>query len=714
MTNSQTGKADSAETMELDQQTIAIGQRSAKQPGVQLEPGSTILERYQIVELLGRGGMGSVYHVRHLHLQTDYALKVLDAQANESNWRRFDNEARAASRLDHPNLIKVYDSGLLDDGQPFFIMELVRGSTLADVLKKRGRLTLSQALSVSIQIGFALAYAHDQGVIHRDLKPSNIMLVENSSGSIFSSVRVVDLGIAKLTGVDEYNQQTLTRTGEIFGSPLYMSPEQCMGVTVDKRADLYSLGCMLYEALTGAPPLIGDNALSTMMKHQSEKPLSLKEASLGIAFPQAVEDLVAKLLQKDPSKRFANAQLLTAALVSIQQALQETSAVQESSEPVSILNDGQKRESLLNALNPLSILLIVSAFGLGFFCGNWNMIHSDPGVKPQENIPLTQMKEDSKSIPSEIIDVAEGKSLPGTDPYMGTGKSYFSKPIGKDLVRWNFPPYESVGEIGFRTETRGDYFVRIAKGEFDLPKGRVAFRADKRLFLYPKLLEKFHPGELVSLELKDAQRDAKQLLQILPNQQNLVSLHLGNTLVSNADLRQIGKLPKLQELFLGGSFVATGTVEAMPNLNKLINLDISLAKDVSGVLKKLTENKSLRALRLKGCNITENDLKVIGRMHGLINLDVNDNPAVNDKTLVHILSLKNLRSLNLERCKITPACAETLKQFPAIIVYVSTAQFNEQAIAGLQKSLPNAKIELRSGDQDSEYHRFLDESMRTP
>jgi len=147
-----------------------------------LEPDSVVLERYKVIGLLGKGGMGSVYHVQHLHLKSEFALKVLNKQADSNVWRRFDNEAKAASRLDHPNLIKVHDSGLLPDGQPFFIMDLVKGETLADLIKRNGRLPLQETLKIFIQVGFALAYAHDNGVVHRDLKPSNIMIAKTQAG----------------------------------------------------------------------------------------------------------------------------------------------------------------------------------------------------------------------------------------------------------------------------------------------------------------------------------------------------------------------------------------------------------------------------------------------------------------------------------------------------------------------------------------------------
>ena len=198
---------------------------------IELAPGVVLLDKYKVESLLGRGGMGSVYRIEHLLLQRPYALKVLNKQqTSEAAWRRFEIEARAANKLDHPNLVRVHDYGLLPDGQPYFIMDLIEGESLSDILKASGRLPLDRALKIFIQVGFALSYAHANGVIHRDIKPSNIMVATTSTEDARSVlVKVVDFGIAKLTGKDEFNQQTLTKTGEIFGSPLYMSPEQCLG-----------------------------------------------------------------------------------------------------------------------------------------------------------------------------------------------------------------------------------------------------------------------------------------------------------------------------------------------------------------------------------------------------------------------------------------------------------------------------------------------------
>ncbi len=269
--------------------------------------GQVVGGKYKVISLLGRGGIGSVYRVEQIFLAQQFALKTLNSQkASDQLIRRFQNEARAASSLSHPNLVKVIDFGLLDGEQPYLVMDLVDGKTLSEHLKTNGVLSLEQVVSCFAQVCLGLSYAHDQGIIHRDIKPSNIMISGNQSFGSEGFVKVVDFGIAKLAYAEDGETQSLTTTGEIFGSPLYMSPEQCSGLAVDYRCDIYSLGCVLFEALVGTAPFVGQNALSTMMLHQSQPAPTLKEASLGKDFPAELEQLVAKMLSKVPSERYQN------------------------------------------------------------------------------------------------------------------------------------------------------------------------------------------------------------------------------------------------------------------------------------------------------------------------------------------------------------------------------------------------------------------------
>jgi serine/threonine protein kinase/tetratricopeptide (TPR) repeat protein len=271
---------------------------------VDFAPGQILGGRYKVLSLLGRGGMGVVYRVEQIFLGKELALKTMNKSSiTDVTIRRFQAEARAAFAVDHPNIISVHDFGLLDDQTPFLAMEIIHGETLGAHLKNRV-LSVDEAIPIFIQVCFGLAHAHANGVVHRDIKPNNIMLLDQVKHGTEGSVKILDFGIAKLTLNDGGEIQALTRTGEIFGSPLYMSPEQCTGEKVDHRSDIYSVGCVLFETLTGRPPIIGESALTTMMMHQSAIAPSLKEASPGASFPPELENVVKLMLAKQPGQRY--------------------------------------------------------------------------------------------------------------------------------------------------------------------------------------------------------------------------------------------------------------------------------------------------------------------------------------------------------------------------------------------------------------------------
>lgn len=267
--------------------------------------GDVLDGRYRVESVLGSGGMGVVYRVTQMFVDKEFALKTLaKGQISEVKIRRFQQEARAVFALDHPNIVAVKDFGIIEDMTPFLVMELITGETLSEILKRLGRLTLEQVIPIFVQTCFGLGYAHDEGIVHRDIKPSNIMVLDGIEVGAEGSIKILDFGIAKFAQHEGGEIQSLTRTGEIFGSPYYMSPEQCAGERVDHRADVYSLGCVLFEALTGTPPCVGESALSTMMQHQIGKTPTLKEASMGLDFPPELEKIVAKMLDKTPSRRY--------------------------------------------------------------------------------------------------------------------------------------------------------------------------------------------------------------------------------------------------------------------------------------------------------------------------------------------------------------------------------------------------------------------------
>lgn len=258
--------------------------------------GTIVANRYEILARLGQGAMGTVYKARHTSIGRFFALKTLNAHiaSDERSLKRFEVEARAMSVLTHPNLIQISDYGKTEDGIPFFVMEYLDGITLSERLAKSGPLPVEHAQQIFAQIADALEQAHSKSIIHRDLKPSNIMLI----GENFDFPKIVDLGIAKLVsqGLGEDAHQ-ITMTGEIFGSPLYMSPEQCQGLEVDARSDIYSLGCVLYQALSGRPPLKGKSPVQTIYQHMHERPTRITSLS------EELSDLIFECLEKRPELR---------------------------------------------------------------------------------------------------------------------------------------------------------------------------------------------------------------------------------------------------------------------------------------------------------------------------------------------------------------------------------------------------------------------------
>jgi serine/threonine-protein kinase len=268
------------------------------------EATHVLADRYELGPVLGEGGMARVYRGVDRQLRRPVAVKVLAApfDRDRSFVERFRREARAAAGLSHPNIVAVFDSGS-DDGTHFIVTELVEGETLADRLRRDGPMPPDETVAVAVDIARALAAAHDRRLIHRDIKPGNVMLLPDGR------VKVVDFGIARAAGSD-----TLTGTGVVLGSTAYLSPEQAGGQPVDERADLYALGCVLYEMLTGHVPFRADTPIATMYRHVNEDP---PLPSTIVPVQSELEAIVMRCLEKDPKRRFGSAAELEGALLAV-------------------------------------------------------------------------------------------------------------------------------------------------------------------------------------------------------------------------------------------------------------------------------------------------------------------------------------------------------------------------------------------------------------
>ena len=286
--------------------------------------GQIVKERYEILEILGEGGMAFVYKARDTQLERFVAIKTLKPNyVNQETFvDRFKREAKTAANLNHPNIVQIFDWGI--EEEPYFVMEYIEGNTLTSIIAKNRTISLSDILFIGAQVSSGLHAAHQKGLVHRDIKPGNIMITPDGK------VKVTDFGIVSL----QNEESDITKTGSILGTASYISPEQAQGKPVSIESDLYSLGTVLYELIAGKAPFSGDSPISTATKHLTEKPE--KPSVFRRDLPKGVESAILKLLEKATYDRFKSAEDLRATLLQQRKALQSE----------------QTRENLVDLTNP--------------------------------------------------------------------------------------------------------------------------------------------------------------------------------------------------------------------------------------------------------------------------------------------------------------------------------------------------------------------------
>jgi tRNA A-37 threonylcarbamoyl transferase component Bud32 len=294
---------------------LAAAQANPSAPAIDPLLGQTLGGKYRVLRLLGEGGMGAVYEgeqqlgtakrkvavkTLHPHLSRDPKIQA-----------RFEREVGTIAELEHPNTIQVYDFGSTPDGILYIVMEFLQGKSLADTLTQQGAMAPDRAEHILAQACGSLEEAHAHGIVHRDLKPDNIVLVERAGQKDF--VKVLDFGIAKRANEEDRNEQKLTQQGMVLGTPPYMSPEQFTGQAIDSRSDIYSLGIVAYEMLTGKLPFKADTAWEWATQHMTQPPIPIESLAEGGRVPLAMRNAIARALAKAPADRFQTAQALIAA-----------------------------------------------------------------------------------------------------------------------------------------------------------------------------------------------------------------------------------------------------------------------------------------------------------------------------------------------------------------------------------------------------------------
>jgi len=605
-------------------------------------PGELVADRYKVLSVVGRGGFGCVYKVFQVLLKKEFALKTLNpTKMSQTTIQRFSKEAQAAGRLDHPNLVRAVDFGMIDGVKPYLVMDFVEGPTLAEYLQQRGRLDLKEALHMFIPITMALAYAHKEGVVHRDLKPSNIILCPFGSGSSQFIPKIVDFGIAKIQFGDETQALTLTGAGDVFGTPLYMSPEQCAGIGVDSRSDIYALGCLLFEALTGAPPFRGGNAMETMMQHGFTPLPTLKESSLGIDFPPALENVLAKMLAKEPSDRYQTCMHVAEDLIALERG--------DFGKVRALTTTGVNKVSHRQSKKRLeSILFLCLGIILGAAIGSF---------------AAARLKPDSAQIPAKTAIAASQveDAPPGFkgDPAGDESEFFFHK--ASDGFVFQPPPgkHHNFGQFFWWDSGRLSQ-VAAASGKSIPNNARLIFEADGEMLTYPYLWAYFRPTDLSGVLIKPHTCWLGELVnstvRAMPLQDNLRLLCMSDKSVSEKALDSIGTITNLRWLDLDGvtlnddQIVTGSSIAKLPNLKNLRVLRMDPVDSGTSVLLELGKASQLRRLGLRSkSGITAADVKLIERLASVDTLSLRgviDVPR--DKLLDALSHLPNLQRLELD------------------------------------------------------------------
>lgn len=633
-----------------------------------LTADTVIDSRYRVISKVGEGGMAIVYKVERLYFGDFCAMKVGKHPVEQKSGRRFHQEAKTSIHLDHPNLLKVYDFGLISEQFPYFIMEFVDGSTLSDKIAYGGALSVKDTVTIFAQLCNGLVYAHDKKIVHRDIKPSNIV-ISGSGDSL--KVKILDFGIAKL--LEDDNHQKLTSTGEIFGSPLYMSPEQCGGRQVDHRSDMYSVGCTMFETLTGIPPFQGDSVFATIMMHQSNEPGSLKDATLGRDFSDDIEYVVRRLLAKSPDERYQSAMELKEDLV----AISDGRSIAHKSDA------GQKNSTSKKVvIAAISAVVVVPVLLLAFLA-----------LRSITNLDMPWGKDSTSSTSSSAksyLVQEHFKHIDGVEPIVYSVKGRDGKPGEKIFT---FPKGKVMGDVYELSDFPGRQRAT----------GTLKFPADAKIGIWISRdgsrdlswIDGFEPGDLaaVSLQLQEPIDDAAVLK--LNRLTGLEELNFEGTRLTNAGLLLISQaFPRLTSLNVSDTKV---TADGIAQLKQLRNLDMLRANSVSPVapfISKLENSSHLRTLELSECDLDDEDLRKISTIRSLTWLHVNESNRITVKGIDYLAKLPELVRLSIEGCPLPPSSIDTFRKLKKLdFLELSVGRsWSEEMRRKLIESLPKTQI----------------------
>ena len=613
-----------------------------------LKPGDIIGDNYVIIELLGIGGMGYVYKVRHLILEKIYAMKTISGeQISEIAWRRLQVEAQAIARINHPNIVGIHNLGIHQGKIPYYVMDYLKGNNLAQILKKKRHLSLEQSLPIFIEICKGLGFAHKKGIVHRDIKPGNIVMLDEPDFN-GARVKIVDFGIAKLAGTIDPDNQKLTTIGEVFGSPLYMSPEQCDGKRIDARSDIYSLGCTFFEVLCGEVPFHGENPVATMLMHSQAKPPTLHEAS-GIDFPESMENLVATMLAKAPMDRYPNLESVAEDLQNILEGREiSASPFNAHGMPKRLLKDDNGKQlplteeatalKAIESITPRKIAILASALIVSLMVIIFYFIN-------QRTIDKTTA-------------VATKALVAKTSP--ATNEKY-SHVLSNGQIQFNFPEDHSIGTI---STVYNDPQAKQAQSILTFKKNeRLYFTANEDAITHPECFDLFKENDLHSFAapqssiITDIEKTSKEcdVNSAIPHIAKLTGLEVLNLDMSNTSdsaVEYLSRLPNLKTLKLCDTRISHTELSKLKQLKNLTYLSFSHNNGCKDMLRALAGSTKIENLYLEGQTIDLECAHLLTDCPNLKHIDL-EGSTTTDRILKVIATLPKLEYVGVTACPVS-------------------------------------------------------------
>ncbi len=575
------------------------------------EPGSIIASDYEFISLIGSGGMGVVYKCKNIHLDRMVAVKMLIARRyGQEDVVRFQKEARAAGKFKHPNLVSVLDFGIADDAEPFMVMEYLEGVTL-DQLIEQNNASIDDLISIFIDCCEGLAYAHQQGVLHRDLKPSNIMIVNSVDESI---VKILDFGIAKIADAGRF-EHTATGKG-FFGTPSYMSPEQSFGNVLTNRCDVYSMGCVMYEALTGYRPFEADSVLELITLHQTKFPLLIGERAPDRSFPEDLEVLISSMLLKDPESRPCMEEVAKELIRIREEGIEMRQA--ESLAKVDLPPEPKpvKSKDVLiarRAIGAFCVFVLVLGIGL-----SWNLKMQNES-KPQMHLHTEHVLVDSIG------------SLTDDDELMST---QMRNQLTNPELSFNDVALTPVSLKALATNAKNCHGLRF----INCPG------------MTGKNLELLRDRNLTSIVIRGPHLK-NEGLDVLSTFHSLNSIRLEEiSTIDSTGIAKLKNLPKLRILAIRGAHVDRQTIKLCSEMN-LARLELSEIRDLdNSALAYLTRSSTLIEVDLNDSNFTDSGLELVSKIPNLCLLQAN-NTKITDRGFIALSDATHLRGLTISYCR---------------------------------------------------------------